>query len=238
MIQIQGLTADQILAQFEELIQDTLDQTTELFLLNEVKDTIETERAWAILTAKDTSQTANTGDTFETFKPLPSDFAMPSPRGIYVGSDLIKYVQIPFESNIEFQAITYAYYIDYANNQYALCGSVSKSGTIKFFYRKTSPLLALTANGGSPWIFPARFHPILPYEMAIKYFSVDQGDKGRAWDDRWSQFAARIREAMYSWDDSLQTPALQNELNLFVDPSSFPTIIDMDSGRGGGPMFG
>lgn len=233
------LTADEILSQFESLIDDSLDQTTELFLLNEVKDSIESERQWAMLMALDTSQSANPGDTFATTHPLPSDFGLPSPRGIYVGTDLIPYKQIPSESQIDFQSITYAYFIDYYNSKYSLCGSVSQSGPIKFFYRRFSGTMALTANGGQPWVFPARFHPLLVYEMAIKYFAANQGDKAKAWDDRWSDYAQRIREAMYSWDDSMQTPALQNELNVFTDPASFPTIIDMDQGPGGGGvMFG
>lgn len=239
MTQLQGLTADQVITLFEDVVGDSLDQTLELMLLNEVKDTIETERAWAMLTGLDQTQSANAGDTFLTTKPLPADFGLPSPRGIYVGTDLVAYKQIPFESQIDFQSITYAYYVDYYNNTYALCGSVSKSGTIKFFYRRTSPQMALVVNGGSPWIFPPRFHPLLVYEMAIKYYAVDQSSKAKAWDDRWVTYAQRIREAMISWDDSLQMGPLQTEMNMFVDPGSFPTIIDMDSGPGsGGTMFG
>lgn len=239
MTQLQGLTADQIITYFEEAIGDSMDQTLELMLLNEVKDTIETERAWAMLTAKDTSQNANPGDTFQSMKTLPSDFGLPSPRGIYVGTDLVLYRQIPFESQIDFQAITYAYYIDYYNNQYGLCGSATMQGTVQFFYRRTSAQMALVANGGTPWVFPARFHPLLIYEMCMKYFTIDQSSKAKSWDDRWSLYAARIRESMASWDDSLQTTALQNEMNIFADPTSFPTVIDMGNGMGnGGVMFG
>lgn len=238
MSQIAPLSADQILAQFEELIQDSLDVTTELFLLNEVKDTIESERAWAKLTRLNKSNTAQPGNSFQTLINLPDDFIMPSPRGIYVGTDMIPYKQIPFEAQIDFQAVTYAYYIDYYGSQYALCGTVSQTGTIFFFYRASSPVMALTANGGQPWIFPAKFHPRLVYEMAIKYFAIDQGDKGRSWAPEWAQYAQRIQESMNDWDDQLQMNALQNELNVFVDPSTFPTIIDMDGGMAGGAVFG
>lgn len=234
------MTADEIIVQFEELVQDSLDTTTELFLLNEAKDTIETQRQWAILTALDQTQTANTGDTFQTPHTLPGDFALPSPRGIYVTGDLIPYRQVPFEAQIDFQAITYAYYVDYYNQKFYLCGSPGRTGPIQFFYRRYSPVLALVANGGQPWIFPARFHPVLVYEMAKKYFAADQGDKGRAWDDRWDQYATTIEEAMNSWDDQLQSLPLQNESETMVrDLSGYPTIIDMDAGgSGGGSMFG
>lgn len=239
MAQLQPLTADQILSQFEELIADSLDQVTELFILNEVKDTLETDRAWAKLKRLNKSNTSNPGDTFQTQHTLPDDFGMPSQRGIYVGTDLIPYKQIPFEAQIDFQAITYAYFVDLYSSTFSLCGSVSKQGTINFFYQATSPALDLVTNGGFPWIFPARFHPILPYLMAIKYFAIDQGDKAKAWDDRWVGWAREIREGMNSWDDSQQMQALQNEYNIFTDPASFPTIVDMDQGPGGGGvMFG
>lgn len=234
------LTPEAILSQFEALVQDTLDQTTEMFLLNLAKDTIEGERSWAILTGLDQSQIANSGDTFQTPKTLPADFFYPSPRGIYVGTDLIKYNQIPFESNIDFQAITYAYFIDYYNKKFYMCGTTSRPGTIQFFYRRSSPTLALgnSPAEGTPWIFPAQFHPLLVFEMAVQYFAIDQGEKARSWDDRWTAFATRIRDNMTSWDDQLQSLPLQNELNMFVDPSSFPTIIDMGGGNNGGAMFG
>lgn len=231
------LTADQVIIQFEALIDDSIDQTTELFLLNEVKDTIEAEREWAILTGLDVSKTVPA--VALTPINLPVDFGMPSPRGIYVKGDLIPYRQVPFEGQIDFQAITYAYFLDYYNAQYTLCGTPTPGSVVQFFYRRTSPTMALAANGGQPWIFPARFHPRLVYEMAIKYFAIDQGDKGRAWDDRWQSYATMIAEAMNSWDDQLQTLALQNESDTMVrDLSGYPTIIDMDSGSPGGSMFG
>lgn len=234
------MTADQIIAQFEILIQDSLDQTTELFLLNQVKNTFESSRLWALLQRLDTSQTASTGDTYQTPHTLPGDFALPSPRGIYAASDLIPYIQVPFESQIDFQAITYVYFIDYFAQKFYLAGTPGQSGPIKFFYRAYSPQLDLVVNGGQPWIFPTRFHPILPYLMAIKYFAVDQGDKSRAWDDRWTTFADEIRQTMIEWDDQLQMLALQNESqNLGRDISGYPNIIDMDTGGGSGSsMFG
>lgn len=233
------LSADAILSQFEQLIDDSLDITTELFLLNEVKDTLETQRSWAMLMGLDTSQSTSTGDTFNTTHALPSDFAMPSPRGIYVTGDLIPYRQIPFEGQIDFQAITYAYFIDYYNSQYHLCGSPGRTAAIQFFYRRFSPTLTLITSGGSPWIFPARFHPILPYLMAKKYFAIDQGEN-RNWDDKWDIYIRELKEAMVSWDDSLQTLALQNESETMVrDLSGYPTIIDMDlGGSPGASMVG
>jgi hypothetical protein len=233
------LSADTIISQFEECVQDELDQVSELFLLNEVKDTIETSRAWAFLTAKDATKTVPSGVAWQSPIALPTDFAIPSPRGIYAGTDLIAYKQVPFEAQVDFQSITYAYFIDYYNSNYYLCGNPTPGQTVNFFYRRFSPTLALTANGGQPWVFPARFHPLLVYEMAIKYFTWDQGDKSRSWDDRWEKFAMRTRDQMEEWDDELQTKALMNEQDFNVNVSSEPNIINMDTGgMNGGIMYG
>ncbi|MDE1944832.1 MAG: hypothetical protein KGI03_00970 [Patescibacteria group bacterium] len=229
------LTADQILTQFESLIGDSLDQTSELFLLNEVKDTLEMGREWEYLKKLDKSQSVAVGNDFTVSHALPSDFSRPSTRGIYVNGDRVPYRQVRFESQQDFQDVTYAYFIDFFNSLYYLCGRAGLSATILFFYQATSPTLALTANGGLPWIFPAQFHPILPYLMAKKYFAIDQGDKSRSWDDRWDAFIKEVYDSMTTWDDDLRTQAAQNEANMgsALDFSSFPTIINMDSGGPG-----
>jgi hypothetical protein len=235
------LSADTIISQFEESAGDSIDQVSELFYLNEVKDTIEAERNWSILKAlkKTDVVPVYSGNAMNSPITLPTDFALPSKHGIYVANDRIPYEQAPFESQIDFQDLTYAYFLDVANNAYALTGTPTIGQLIYFFYNKYSPTMALVANGGSPWVFPARFHPLLVYEMLLKYFPHDQGDKGKSWDDRWSQYAQRIRENMYDWDDALQMDALQNEQNFNVNLGAEPNIIDM--GTGGPPgsvMYG
>lgn len=229
------LSADQIIVQFEALIDDSLDTTTELFLLNQVKDSIESKRAWEWLKKLDLSQTASISDTFQTPHTLPSDFIKPSESGIYITGDMIPYKQIPFESQIKYQSITYVYFIDFLNQKFYLGGSPGRNGAIQFFYQAASPSLALISNGGSPWIFPAKFHPILPFAMAKKYFAIDQGDKSRSWDDRWTTFMQEMEEDMNAWDSELQTLAQQNDANMggMVDFSGYPNIIDMDRGGGG-----
>lgn len=230
-----ALTPDAIISQFENLIDDSLDQTTELFLLNQVKDEIELSRAWQWLKALDKSKTRATGDNWQTVIALPADFILPSPRGIYVGTDRQIFRQLPFEAQIDAQDLSYAYWLDPANGNYYISGT-GFSGTINFFYQKSSPTLSL---GGAAWIFPAVFHPQLPFKMAKKYFAIDQGSKVNAWDDRWDSFIADQEAVMNAWDDQLQMLALQNEQNMAVDFSANPTIIDgMMNSPGGASMFG
>lgn len=226
------MTPDKMVSMFESLVADSLDQELEYNLLNEVKDTLEEDDVWAILKAVDVLQTANPADTYLTMKTLPADFASPAPRGIFVGTDIIPYSQIPFESRIRWQSATHRYYIDFGGNQYALCGGANPGGTIQFFYQKYSPVLV---SEGPNWIFPARFHKVIPYLMAIKYFAVDQGDKGRAYDDRWDIHSKAILETMRRWNYKLRKTAVQND-SMSFDTSSYPDVADMDS-EGGGAIY-
>jgi len=228
------MTPEAMNAMFESITGDTLDTTTENTLLNEVKDDIESEDTWEILKTLDESQSVNTGDTYLTMKSLPSDFALPVDDGIYVGTDIIPYLPIPYVNRIQFQSVQHRYYIDYASGKYAIMGSPNPGGTIHFFYHKFSPTLVpgTSQNPGTPWIFPARFHPIIPYRMAMKFFAIDQQEKARSWDDRWELFAAKIYQNMRGWNSRLVREAAQNK-NLDVDFSTHPNVVNMD-GRGNG----
>jgi hypothetical protein len=138
------LTPSEILVQFESLVDDSLDQDTELFLLNDVKNTIEADDEWALLKTCDETKAASVGDTFMTMKDLPDDFGLPSQRGIYVGTDLVPWLQVAFEDRLRWQSVSHRYYIDMANNQYALCGNVNPGGTIHF-------LLPEAVSGSRSW---------------------------------------------------------------------------------------
>lgn len=222
-----------MVALFETIIDDTLDKTYEYQLLNEVKDELEENDDWEILRAEDSTQMANVGDTFQTFHALPADFARPSEE-IFVGTDRVPYLQIPFRRRRLWQDVTHRFYLDMKNSQYALCGMVSVAGTIYFNYFTTSGNLA--QGGTANWPFPARFHPLLPYLMAIKYYAVDQGDKYRSWDDRWDIFAKTKLESMRRWNMRLKKEAEAND-NLTIDLSSHSNIIDID-GAGGPSLYG
>jgi hypothetical protein len=224
---------------FEKIVDDALDQTLEVQLLNAAKDMLENERDWQYLKKLDTSQVFNSGDTFLTTHPLPSDFVRPSSYGIFIGLnqttqvDMIPYQLIPYEQAIRWQAITHRYYIDMNNLVYGIMGSANPGGTIYFYYQKFTPPLA-PATGSQPSgtvntpSMPKRFIPLLVYYMGMQYFAVDQGDKNRAWDDRWQKYFSDLHDAMVLWDEMLVTQARQNAY-MPIDLSAYPTILDVDS---------
>lgn len=234
------LAPETIITQFETLAGDSLDSTTELFLMNQVKDTLETQTTWRNLLMIDQSQTLLPSDTFQNTKPLPANFGNPHPKGIYVGGDLIPYLEVPLESQIRWQSVTHRYFIDYFNSKYAVCGANNPGGVITMPYYGTSPTLALGPNAqtlGTPWVFPARFHPILPYLMAKKFFAIDQGDKSRAWDDRWDAFMKEMLDAMVYWNAKNIMEASAND-GMAIDLSAIPNVIAMDQGGPSGNIFG
>lgn len=218
---------------FEAIIDDSLDATLEGQLLNQVKNTLEAQYLWVILRTSKESNIAQVGDTYLTMHALPADFAMPNKKGVFVGDDMTPYAQISFEDRIRFQSITHRYYLDYANNNYALCGVANPGGIIHFYYNKFSPDLNADTD---TWIFPSRFHAILPYLMAKKFFAVDQGDKSRAYDDRWDIFSVEMMESMVQWNARLQLEGNANAA-VAVDITARPDIVDIDAG-GPGIIYG
>ena len=219
------MTGRQMIDKFNILIDDDMGDTTALMLLNMAKDELETERPWKYLTKVDDSQVAEVSDTYLTTKPLPADFFQINSYGyIYVGEDIQPYIMVPYEERYRWKNITHAWYLDLANNEFAICGGVSGPKTIHFPYQKyTEDILENT----SPKI-PGTFHMIYVLQAAMNFFAVDQGDKSRAWDDRWNIRYQKLKESLIQWDASIQLPALQNSVRTDrIDYAAYPNIADM-----------
>lgn len=213
-----------ILNYFESITGDTPDQTTELNFANEAKDLIEEDRNWNFLKKEDSSQSVVAGDTYLTAKTLPSDFRYPLDSGIYVGSDVLSYQQLPFEDRRNFQDnVSHRYYIDEANSNFFICGK-PPAGTIFFPYMKTTPFLDLASSNP---LFPARFWPMIACKMAMLWYAYDQGMKARAWDDRWQIEYEQLKSAMVRWDERRQRASYQNRQEQRYDSRSLPLVLDI-----------
>lgn len=216
------MLSENIILMYQQLVGDNMDSVTEYNLLNQAKDQIEDDREWAYLKAVDQSQSVSSGDTYLTMKNLPSDFGRVIDAGIYVNTDIVPYLQIPFEDRIRWQSISHRYYIDLANAQYGIFGTPTP-GVITMPYIKTTPTLAA---GVTPKM-PSRFHPMLAYKMAQIFYAVDQGSKSIAWDDRWQIYYSGILDSMIQWDAKMQQTAQANLRGAGgLDPRNYPTIID------------
>lgn len=226
-------TYEDIANLFQTIVDDTLDPIVTNVLITQGKDDLESERQWKYLLGLDQTQTANPGDTYQTAKTLPSDFAFPLESGIYIGTDTIPYVQFPFEDQLFYQSISHGYFIDLYNNNYFILGQPNPGGVINFFYQKfTLPLAPLGSNGAVPVgtinqpKFPARFRALIAYYAAIRYFAINQDQKSSTWDDRWTTFFAAIHDNMVRWDFRIAKQAYANRAGAArIDFSSYPNII-------------
>lgn len=190
------MTGSDLIEQFETLIDDTLDSVTAYQLLNDAKNDIENERDWEYLKQWDTL-TFSSGYTYS----LPTDFNRA--LKIVVGdTELIHQVNIEDKKSIE--GIDNAFYIDIANNTITFGSTPSE--TPEICYIKTTDDIT---DDTSPEM-PSVFHSVLPYKMAQIWYSIDAGEKSRAWDDRWELYYSNKLGAMRLWDSKLKQKILDN----------------------------
>jgi len=168
------MTSQEIKTFVESLVDDSLDETYFLNVLNGAKDAIEGERDWEFLKKVDSSKTWATTDDYTTAHALQTDFV--EPVALYVGSEYEPYIPVPFEMRQYFKDSPKRYYIDYQSKNLYLCGSTSEAKTLYLCYIYQTDDLTLTT---SP-VWPARFHKLLAYYVAgIHMGAVDSDDIAR-----------------------------------------------------------
>jgi hypothetical protein len=205
------MTTQQIIDFFENLVDDTLDADFAVDLANNAKDKIEGERPWAMVKRLDSSQSASSAA-----KTLPTGYLGTIEMRISGASNPL--IQVPFEKQDLYTGGGY-WYLDMANSQFYLTGS-NLSGTIKHFYKKQTDDLTLST---SP-IWPAKFHKLIAFEMAELFFAIDQGDRSRSWDDKWSVQRELLRRAMIDWDVALQQAAIES--GQYAEGSQQPDVAN------------
>lgn len=190
----------------EELVDDSIDDTLFLILLNTAKDKLEAERQWAYLLAVDATQSASAGDTYLSMKALPADFA----EDVRVLIDTQELLPIPFEQRILYKDSPNYYYIDLANSNFAVT-RVGTGGIINLIYKKYSPALTVAT---SP-LFPERFHPILGYDVAAVYLSgVDIDDIASSQTAAHRMASLELRRAMAGWDANFRLRSMNGRAGI------------------------
>ena len=199
-----------IIDKFELLIGDSLDPDFSLQLVNDAKNSIETELQLEITKKLNSSGATVAGQTYTTSESLPSDFL--SPLAIRVGTQRV--YPIPFEGQIDYRDINGYYWIDLANDVYYLTGTQGSANTIYFFYQRETDDLTVST---SP-VWPTRFHSLIPYEMARKYFAIDAGEKGRSWLPEMQAFYMELKRQIIDWDSKLKLNGMDNSATPFDAP--------------------
>ena len=105
---------------------------------------------------------------------LPADYKRTV--ALHVGG--LPFSPVPFERRAEFQS------------------GGSPSGSVVHTYQVQTDEIAIS---GSP-VWPERFHKLLAFAMAADFYAVDQEERGRSWDDKWTGSAERMLRAMKDWD--------------------------------------
>lgn len=197
---VNPLSGSELYEFFETIIEDSMDETAAYILMNNAKNKVEGEREWEILKKFDSSKTATTAAI-----DLPSDFDRPIDGIIYVGSQ--PYIQIPFEQQRLSAHQTNRWYLDMRQSKYYLTGSPT-SGQIWFPYIYQTD--DITADTYPVW--PAKFHPLIAFEMAELHFMIDQAERPFSWDDRWAAQHLMLKRSMIDWDVKLSRRAVENGL--------------------------
>lgn len=206
------LTPDEMIAAFNTLIDDVHDDVNTVQLMNYARMLVEHARPWEYLKAVDETQVANAGDTYLSMKSLPSDFR--AMRKVIVGTT--PYTGCQFEERILHKDRAHRYYIDVANNQFALTGNRTQTQTIVQVYTKRSPALV---EGGDPWIFPGDYHNIIPHIMAgVHQGTIDPDDIARQQGQSQGGIINNILSSMFMWDDELKMSSMGDSLGYSENP--------------------
>ena len=194
----------------EGLDTGTINETWFYQALNVAKTKLEEIRNWKILEKVDASKTALSSDTFLTTKALPTRFALDIELFVIdsTGASPIYYTPIPSSRKYLYQNSSNVYYVDLANNVFALCGKVNGSKIINLVYKESSADI----DESSSWSFPSRFHPILGFMVGEMYRGGSDWDKINAQNlIQNRKDAMDLYDAMVAWDDSLKARELSNQ---------------------------
>lgn len=214
------MTDSEILTEFEGIVDDTLDQTLEIQLLNTAKNQLERELKLLIHQRERATQATASGQTYTTAISLASDFR--EWVSLYRGTQLLR--PVPFKYRVAHRSSDGRYYTDQRNRTYSLGGTQSSVQTLTETYLyKTDDVTSASVTALTTTVtWPTEFHALLPYAMGKVFYAIDAGDKQRAWDDRWEAHYSVLRKALVDWDTALK-------LQEMDDSTLMPEAMDSEN---------
>jgi hypothetical protein len=196
-----SLTGQQIIDKFNGLVDDELEATLALQLVNDAKDEVETELKLHICRGNDTSKSTSGGQTYLNAVAMPTDFLNFSKPYIYVGNQ--KYYGVGLEDKMKWKDTPCKYFYDPADGIH-LCGTINDAEVISIPYIKATPDVDLNS---SP-VWPSQFHAIIPLYMAMYFYPIDGGDKGRSWSPEWATLLQHKMDKFIDWDMQMKLSAM------------------------------
>jgi hypothetical protein len=215
------MTGAELQTMFEELVDDSMDETQFLIFLNAAKNEIEAEREWNFNRAFDNTKSVATGDTYLTAKALPTRFLMP--RKLYFSDDISPLLIIPFEERERYKDIYKRWYIDWANSNFHICGSSGAVGkTLNLYYGQSTADITLST---SP-VWPSMFHPLIGFKAAEMWASGSDGDDLNFKMSRENlRLATNLKKSMILWDAKIKTMEYNDRNAQRADLSSYPNVV-------------
>lgn len=190
------------------LTDESIDSDLALTMFNAIKNIVEADRPWRMLIKEDSSQTFGSADDYLTAKDLPSDFLIDYKMilGVEADDDYVDYDPIPFEQRRRFSN-SQRYCVDFANDYFYICGSVSKTYTVYLYYIYQTDALTLTT---SP-VWPTKFHKIISFLAADIYKAgVDIDEINVRGALKLSEKGSLLYEAMKKWDSTLKLRSMNH----------------------------
>lgn len=184
--------------------------------LNLARTNREAERDYKVLTVIDTGQAVSAANTWQTQLSLPTGFVRPldgleeeGELRLFDGTNDIQDIHlIPFERRLDNKDVSGYASIDHANGLYYLLGTISKNYSVYFpFIKDFGDISSAVA-----WQqIPARFHPILAFDVAAMYrLGVDYDDINARNADANGAAAELLNRSMHRWDNKLALIEAQN----------------------------
>lgn len=194
------------------LAGETIDPTYALQLFNVSRLGFEGTREWAVLKAKDTSQTAQAGTNPTTALAMPSP-GTPSLTQPYLmnylregtiqlvnsanANDIMVLKEVAYEEQLLYKSRPF-FYADYPNRQLFVLASLPHSYAVwQFFVADFGDITNATQWAG----FPGRFHPMLAFDAAARYrLGTDYDDIAARNADENFRTAQAMLKAATAWD--------------------------------------
>lgn len=186
---------------------DIIDDDVFYTMAEAVKTIVEDLRPWRQLVKTDSSKYLETSDTYLTMKDLPSDwmqYEQYNPMTLVAvddSSDIKKLTGSNFAERLQNKNSNGLFYVDLANNDFAIINPVNRRYQIHQFYISVSA----TITSSTSWVFPTRYHAIIPYMVVGMYKG------GVDYDDIFARMAPENRavaqsliSSMELWDDKMQ----------------------------------
>jgi hypothetical protein len=219
------VTPEDVKELFESLVEESPEESLTYNLMEICKNKVESELKLEILKDVDSTQTANPGDTYTSMKTL-SDNARLLLK-LTVGN--IPYIPVSFVNRENFRSAARRYYVDWKNKQFALCGSIASSQTIRqYFLTKTTRITADNADDASTIVWPDEFKPLIAFLMARIYQgNIDPDDIAIRQGLEQTREATALLDAMIGWDHDIKLAAMGN-VGGFASDQEGESGLDID----------